>query len=281
MCLGIMASMSLDLQRPYELLPDVIAVARAAGREIMAVYAHEFAVTLKDDRSPLTAADLAAHRAISAGLARIGPMLPQLSEESPPEEIAARREWRSLWLIDPLDGTREFVNRNGEFTVNIALVHDQQPVLGVLYAPVAGLLYAAARGAGAWLVDEQGRHSALQASARSAQPPRVLASRSHRGTSLDALLARLGAHTLVSAGSALKFGHLSAGRADFYPRLSPTSEWDTAAGQAIVEAAGGCVVGLDGAALRYNARDTLQNPSFLCWADNSRDWLSLADANPG
>jgi len=273
--------MSLDLQRPYELLPDVIAVARSAGREIMAVYARDFDVTLKDDRSPLTAADLAAHRAISEGLARISPQLPQLSEESAPAEIAARREWRSLWLIDPLDGTREFVNRNGEFTVNIALVHDHEPVLGVVYAPAAGLLYAAARGAGAWQVDEQGRHAALQAAARAAQPPRVLASRSHRGTSLDALLARLGEHTLVSAGSALKFGYLGDGRADFYPRLSPTSEWDTAAGQAVAEAAGACVVGLDGAPLRYNARDTLLNPSFLCWADDSRDWLSLAAANPG
>jgi 3'(2'), 5'-bisphosphate nucleotidase len=271
-----MASMSLELQRPYELLPEVIAVARAAGREIMTVYAREFSVTLKDDNSPLTAADLAAQRVISAGLARITPQLPQLSEESAVEDIAARRDWRSLWLIDPLDGTREFVNRNGEFTVNIALVHEQQPVLGVLYAPAIGELYAAARGAGAWLVDEQGRHAALQAAPRAAQPPRVLASRSHRGTSLDALLLRLGAHTLVSAGSALKFGYLAAGRADFYPRLSPTSEWDTAAGQAIAEAAGACVVGLDGAPLRYNARDTLLNPAFLCWADTSRDWLALA-----
>jgi 3'(2'), 5'-bisphosphate nucleotidase len=279
MCLGIMAGMSLDLQRPYELLPQVIAVARAAGREIMAVYAGDFAVTLKDDHSPLTAADLAAQRVISEGLQRISPRLPQLSEESPPEEIAARREWPSLWLIDPLDGTREFVQRNGEFTVNIALVHDHVPVLGVVYAPARGLLYAAARGAGAWLVDQQERHCALQAAAQAAQPPRVLASRSHRGTSLDALLARLGPHTLVSAGSALKFGYLSAGSADLYPRLSPTSEWDTAAGQAIVEAAGACVVGLDGAPLQYNARDTLQNPSFMCWADGSRDWLALAGAH--
>jgi 3'(2'), 5'-bisphosphate nucleotidase len=269
--------MSLDLQRPYDLLPQVIAVARAAGSEIMAVYARDFAVTLKDDHSPLTAADLAAQRVISAGLAGITPRLPQLSEESPPEETAARRQWQSLWLIDPLDGTREFVKRNGEFTVNIALVHEHQPVLGVVYAPASGLLYAAARGAGAWLVDAQNRHAALQAAVPAGQPPRVLASRSHRGASLDALLARLGAHTLVSVGSALKFGYLSAGRADFYPRLSPTSEWDTAAGQAVAEAAGACVVGLDGAPLRYNARDTLLNPSFLCWADRSRDWLALAN----
>ncbi len=268
--------MSLDLQRPYELLPQVIAVARAAGSEIMAVYARDFSVTLKDDQSPLTAADLAAQRVISAGLACITPQLPQLSEESAPGETAARHEWQSLWLIDPLDGTREFVNRNGEFTVNIALVHEHQSVLGVVYAPASGLLYAAARGAGAWLVDEQGRHAALLAATPAAQPPRVLASRSHRGASLDALLERLGEHTLVGVGSALKFGFLAAGRADFYPRLSPTSEWDTAAGQAVAEAAGARVVGLDGAPLRYNAHDTLLNPSFLCWADGSRDWLALA-----
>ena len=272
-----MAPMSLDLQRPYELLPQVIAVARAAGSEIMTVYAHDFAVTLKDDHSPLTAADLAAQRVISAGLAGIRPHLPQLSEESAPEETAARRQWQSLWLIDPLDGTREFVNRNGEFTVNIALVHEHQAVLGVVYAPAAGLLYAAARGAGAWLIDAQGRHAALQAAPQAAEPPRILASRSHRGASLDALLVRLGAHTLVSVGSALKFGYLAAGHADCYPRLSPTSEWDTAAGQAVAEAAGARVVGLDGAPLRYNARATLLNPSFLCWADDSRDWLTLAN----
>lgn len=271
-----MAFMSLDLQRPIDLLPEVIAVARAAGREIMAIYAQEFAVTLKDDHSPLTAADLAAHRSINAGLARIAPQLPQLSEESPASEIAARREWRSLWLIDPLDGTREFVQRNGEFTVNIALVHDHEPVLGVLYAPALGLLYAAARGAGAWQIDAQDQRTPLRATAQAPQPPRVLASRSHRGASLDELLARLGPHELVGTGSALKFAYLSAGRADFYPRLSPTSEWDTAAGQAIAEAAGVRVVGLDGAPLRYNARDTLLNPSFLCWADDSRDWLALA-----
>jgi 3'(2'), 5'-bisphosphate nucleotidase len=271
-----MGPMSIDLQRPYELLPQVIAVARAAGAEIMAVYARAFSVELKDDQSPLTAADLAAHRVIGAGLARLSPQLPQLSEESPAAETTARREWPSLWLIDPLDGTREFVKKNGEFTVNIALVHEHQPVLGVVYAPATGQLYAAARGAGAWLVDEQGRHSALQATVPAAEPPRVLASRSHRGASLDALLARLGEHTLVGVGSALKFGYLAAGRADFYPRLSPTSEWDTAAGQAVVEAAGARVVGLDGAPLRYNARDTLLNPSFLCWADDNRDWLALA-----
>jgi len=273
-----MAFMSLDLQCPYDLLPEVIAVARTAGREIMAIYAQEFAVTLKDDQSPLTAADLAAHRSINAGLARIAPQLPQLSEESPASEIAARREWRSLWLIDPLDGTREFVQRNGEFTVNIALVHDHQPVLGVLYAPALGLMYAAARGAGAWQIDAQEQRTPLRATARAPQPPRVLASRSHRGASLDELLVRLGAHELVGTGSALKFAYLAAGRADFYPRLSPTSEWDTAAGQAIAEAAGARVVGLDGAPLRYNARDTLLNPSFLCWADDSRDWLALATA---
>jgi len=135
-----MGPMSIDLQRPYELLPQVIAVARAAGAEIMAVYARDFSVELKHDQSPLTAADLAAHRVIGAGLARISPQLPQLSEESPAAETAARREWPSLWLIDPLDGTREFIKKNGEFTVNIALVHEHQPVLGVVYAPATGQL---------------------------------------------------------------------------------------------------------------------------------------------
>lgn len=267
--------MSFDPQTLSALLPGVIEVAHEAGREIMAVYAGDFAVTYKGDRSPLTEADLAAQRVIAAGLAKIAPGIPLLGEESASTEITARRQWRSLWLVDPLDGTREFVKRNGEFTVNIALIDGHEPVLGVLYGPAQQVLFAAARGCGAFTVDAHGDRRPLQAAKRAAAPPRVLGSRSHRDTSLDEVLGRLGSHELLRVGSALKFGWLADGRGDFYVRLSPTCEWDTAAGQAIAEEAGAHVVDLQGQPLRYNQRETLINPSFAAWADDSVDWLRL------
>jgi 3'(2'), 5'-bisphosphate nucleotidase len=275
-----MPRMSFDLQPLQRWLPAVIDIARAAGNEIMKVYESDFAVTVKDDHSPLTAADIASQRVIVAGLKTLAPEIPVLGEESPAAEIAARREWRTLWLVDPLDGTREFVKRNGEFTVNIALVHEYRAVLGVLHVPVQQRCYAAVQGAGASMFDERGQRSALHVSVPCATPPRVLASRSHRGQRIDALLQRLGSHEVVSVGSALKFARLAAGGADFYPRLSPTSEWDTAAGQVIVEAAGGRVVNPDGSPMRYNQRDTLINGDFAAYADVGRDWLSLLAATP-
>jgi len=273
---AMMRAMTPIPQRLAALLPGVVEIARAAGREILQVYNSEFAVTLKDDQSPLSAADVNAQRVIAAGLQAIAPDIPLLGEESAATDVAARRSWQTLWLVDPLDGTREFIKRNGEFTVNIALVHDHEALLGVLYAPVSGLCYYAVRGMGAYREDAQGHREALRVTGRCQQPPRVLASRSHRGHSIDALLQRLGAHEIVSVGSALKFARLAEGGADFYPRLSPTSEWDSAAGQVIVEAAGGQVTDLDGAPLRYNARDTLLNPNFIAWADASRNWLALS-----
>jgi 3'(2'), 5'-bisphosphate nucleotidase len=267
--------MSFDPQTLSRLLPGVIEVARTAGREIMAVYAGDFAVTYKGDRSPLTEADLASQRIITAGLANLAPDIPLLGEESASTEIAERRHWTCLWLVDPLDGTREFVKRNGEFTVNIALIDGHEPVLGVLYGPAQQVLFAGARGCGAFSIDAHGERRSLRAAARAASPPRVLGSRSHRDTSLDDVLGRLGPHELLRVGSALKFGWLADGRGDFYLRLSPTCEWDTAAGQAIAEEAGARVVNLQGQPLRYNQRETLINPSFAAWADDSVDWLRL------
>lgn len=271
----MMPAMYFDPQRLPALLAGAAEAARAAGAAIMQVYAGDFAVQSKPDHSPITAADLAAQQVIAAQLAALAPDIPLLAEESAAHEVAARRDWRTLWLVDPLDGTREFVKRNGEFAVNIALVHEHAAVLGVIYVPASDTLYSAHAGAPAWRQDARGV-TRLQAAVPALRPPRVLASRSHRGKSLDGLLQRLGEHTIVSAGSSLKFGALAAGDADLYPRFSPTSEWDTAAGQAIVEAAGGCVLDLGGRPLRYNARDTLTNPSFMAFADRAIDWLALA-----
>ncbi len=259
---------------PQMLLTDVVALAREAGDAILAVYAGEFDVTRKGDDSPLTIADLRAHRIIAAGLASLTPEVPVISEEAPAPALAERSRWEWLWLVDPLDGTREFVERSGEFTVNIALIHRHAPVLGVLHVPLSGVDYYAAAGVGAFRQDRGGVAERIAARARIADPPRVVASRSHRGSRLDGFFARLGPHEFRPLGSAAKFGLIADGTADLYPRVGPTCEWDTAAGQAIVEVAGARVVGRDGAPLTYNAREGFLNPDFVCYADPVRPWAT-------
>jgi 3'(2'), 5'-bisphosphate nucleotidase len=261
---------------PRELLDSVTDIAHQAGREILAVYASQQAVaTAKEDASPLTAADLRAHRLIVRSLGELTPDTPVLSEEAAHGTFAQRASWRRYWLVDPLDGTKEFLSRNGEFTVNIALIEGHVPALGVVHVPVTATSYQGLPGAGAWRQRAGGPAEAIRVAPKSAAPVRVVASRSHRGDSLAAFLARLGPHELVPVGSALKFCLVAEGAADVYPRLGPTSEWDTAAGHAVVTAAGGTVSGLDGAALRYNTREALLNPSFVAFGPNDRDWLAL------
>jgi 3'(2'), 5'-bisphosphate nucleotidase len=254
----------------------IIAIARAAAARILTVYDSEFAVEHKDDKSPLTAADLAAHHCIVAGLEQLTPDIPILSEESA-EDVPAimRREWRRLWLVDPLDGTREFVKRNGEFTVNIALIDDGVPVLSVVQAPVTGDLWHAQPGRGAYRRDGD-NDVALRTRVPALAPLRVAASRSHRDPRTEALLQRMGDTEPVPLGSSLKFCRLAEGGMDVYPRFGPTSEWDTAAGQCVLEAAGGIVIDPRGRPLRYNQRDTILNGDFLALGDPRlpwRDWL--------
>ena len=255
-------------------LPAVIEIADTAAREIMRIYQAGFSVTLKDDRSPLTEADLAAQRIIGTALHALTPQLPMLGEESASEVFAQRRGWDTLWLVDPLDGTREFVKRNGEFSVNIALVQHHEPVLGVVCGPARSVLYAAARGCGAIRRDPDGSQSPIHVCLTAPATLRVLGSRSHGDAVLDRLLQRLGPQARISVGSALKFGLLAEGSADLYVRRGPTSEWDTAAGHAVVLEAGGGVVDPAGRPLRYNAGDGLINPSFVAYADRSRDWVA-------
>ena len=258
---------------PYAALREpAIALAEAAGRAVMSVYARDFAVGRKDDRSPLTEADLASHRLLVAGLEALTPDIPVLSEESAALDPAVRRGWPRLWLVDPLDGTREFIKKNGEFCVCIALIERGAPVLGLVHAPSTGVTWSALAGAGAWRREGGGNDVAL--AARDAPPSglRVAASRSHLDPRTAALLERLPDAERVSMGSALKFGLLAEGRLDLYPRFGPTSEWDTAAGQCLVEAVGGAVVDLDGHPLRYNGRDTLLNGDFIALRDPSLPW---------
>ncbi len=253
------------------LLPPVTALARAAGARIMEIYSTAFQVQEKEDNSPLTAADLASHKTITTGLQQLTPHLPILSEESAATPFAERSRWTCFWLVDPLDGTKEFIKRNGEFTVNIALIDHYEPVLGVVYIPATGLCYLAARGQGAFRQDAEGTAQPIHVSPLGAAPVRVVGSRSHAGKSLEDYLARLGEHTLVSIGSALKLCLVAEGKANIYPRLGLTSEWDTAAAQCVVEEAGGRVIDLAGARLAYN-KESVLNPHFLVFGDRGRDW---------
>lgn len=255
-----------------ELLESVNKIALEAGREILKIYETEFSVEHKDDKSPLTAADMASHQTIVAALKRLTPDIPILSEESAAIPFAERSRWERYWLIDPLDGTREFIKRNGEFTVNIALIHAGTAELGVVHVPVSGLSYSACTGGGAFKTQNGQAPRAIRVRALSQGPVVVAGSRSHSGDSLLKFLDRLGPHELVSMGSALKICLVAEGVADIYPRLGLTSEWDTAAAQCVVEEAGGRVTGLDMQQLRYNTKDSLLNPHFLVFGDASRDW---------
>jgi 3'(2'), 5'-bisphosphate nucleotidase len=258
------------------LVDAVSGIARAAGREILEVYAaDEIATTRKADASPLTEADLRAHRLIVAELQRLDPELPVLSEESAETPHAERAGWQRYWLVDPLDGTKEFLSRNGQFTVNIALIEAHVPVLGVVHVPVSDTTYRGLPGAGAWRQDGAGVAEPIRVAERSGAPLRVVGSRSHRGDSLDAFLARVAPFELHPMGSSLKFCLVAEGVADVYPRLGPTSEWDTAAAHAIVTAAGGEVRRLDGGPLEYNRRPELLNPFFVAYGPRDRDWIAL------
>ena len=259
-----------------KLLAPLLDIARAAGQQIMRVYATEFTVAMKEDKSPVTDADYAAHKVIVADLKRITPDLPVLSEESADVPFAERRRWDSYWLVDPLDGTKEFISKNGDFTVNIALIQHGVPVVGVVYVPVTGMSYYGSVGVGAFKRDQDGQTSPIKVRRLvEGKPVKVVASRSHRGPLLDGYLEKLGPHETVSRGSSLKFCLVAEGLADVYPRLGPTSEWDTGAGHAVLLAAGGQVIGMDGKPLPYNSKESLLNPHFIAYADSSRDWRAF------
>ena len=251
------------------LLPEVERIARAAGQLILAVYAQPFAVQTKADHSQVTAADELAEAFIVPALRALTPDVPVVAEEAVARAGAPAVAQR-FWLVDPLDGTREFVLRNGEFTVNIALVEDGVPVLGVVYAPALGQLYAGVHGVvhgdvmgqGAWLEDAQGRR-AIACRQVPAQGLTMAVSRAHGdGPALQAWTAQRQIIQRVEAGSALKFGLLAAGHADIYPRFGRTMEWDTAAGHALLMAAGGQVLDMQGQVLRYG-KQGFDNPDFI------------------
>lgn len=267
--------MNVDGSAPAELIDLVAEIAAAAGDAILEVYGTDFDVDAKADASPLTRADMASHHYIVERLRELTPGLPVLSEESGLPDYEERRRWSRYWLVDPLDGTKEFVKRNGEFTVNIALIDDHRPVLGVVHVPVKGLTYIGCDGAGAVRRAADGTFMPLRVAIESASPVRVVGSRSHRGASLDAFLEKLNEFEMLPMGSSLKFCLVAEGAADVYPRLGPTSEWDTAAAQAVVEQAGGAVWQLDGESLSYNRKPDILNPYFMVIGPQDHDWLGI------
>jgi 3'(2'), 5'-bisphosphate nucleotidase len=248
----------------------VITISQQAGEAILEIYDRDedLDITTKENDSPLTEADLAAHRIIVDSLRELTPALPILSEESRAVSWQERQSWQTYWLVDPLDGTKEFIARNGEFTVNIALIEAGRPVLGVVHIPVSDTTYSGIPGVGAWREANERAPSPISVR-RVARPPlRVLGSRSHGSPHLAEALATMGPHELIAAGSSIKLCLVADGSCDLYPRLGPTSEWDIGAGQAVVEAAGGQVVELTtGQPLRYNSRPTLLNPQFMAYGD--------------
>lgn len=268
-------------QQAAMLLADVIDIAKQAGDAIMRVYATDFDVATKSDQSPLTQADLSAHHIIEQGLKALKPQFPVLSEESASIDFATRQQWQTYWLVDPLDGTKEFVKRNGEFTVNIALIHQHAPIMGVVYAPALDVLYFASYQQGAFKQVAQQAIQSIQIHALNANKVSVAGSRSHACTQTQAffqqIAMKLSEPNIISMGSSLKTCLVAEGIADIYPRLGPTSEWDTAAAHCVLNEAGGTIIDCAGHVLAYNTKESLLNPNFLAIADGHHDWIQYLD----
>lgn len=257
-------------------LQEVVQIARSAGDAIMKVYEGEIAVEKKEDNSPLTAADLAAHAVIDAGLKQLTPEIPILSEESATIPYSIRKQWPTYWLVDPLDGTREFIKRNGEFTVNIALIEGDRSVIGVVYAPARNVLYYASASQGAYKQEGNSGVEKIQARTLDIGRVTIAGSRSHSDEKMTRFLSAMEKSgikpELMALGSSLKICLVAEGKADLYPRLGPTSEWDTAAAQCVLEVAGGQLTELNGQHLKYNSKESILNPEFFASGATPYAW---------
>ncbi len=246
-----------------KLIIDIQSIAKQAGDAIMEIYQDtDIAFVDKDDRSPLTAADTAAHNIIFSALQELTPDIPILSEESKSITYEERKDWTTFWLVDPLDGTKEFIKKNGEFTVNIALIENCEPTLGIVHAPALNLTYGGLVNQSAWLEDKGKRDDIKVYEKQDSDPLKIVASRSHRSEELESFIKRCGNVQCKSVGSSLKICHVADGSADIYPRIGLTSEWDTAAAHAVLLAAGGSIVKSDGHSLEYN-KENILNPHFM------------------
>jgi 3'(2'), 5'-bisphosphate nucleotidase len=257
-------------------LPEIIRIARAAGEAILEVYNTDFEVMKKDDGSSLTLADQKANAIIEKSLKQLDASIPIVSEESerPPHNVCAA--WSRYWLVDPLDGTKEFTKRNGEFTVNIALIERTRPVLGVVHVPVTGVTYSAATSTGAFKQVKEKSPTPIAVRSYTGGVATIVASRSHANPALQQFFEQFESYETLSMGSSLKLCLVAEGEADVYPRLGPTSEWDTAAAQCVVEVAGGKVTDMHGTPLKYNKSDIL-NPWFVVTGAGDYPWLEKLD----
>jgi len=262
----------IEHQDLTKLVPEIKKISCQAGDRILDIYETDFSVENKQDNSPLTAADLAAHKIICEKLSTLTPSIPILSEESSHISFSERKNWNQYWLVDPLDGTREFIKRNGEFSVNIALIEGHRSILSVIHIPVTGISYTAAINSGAYKHERDGNTTQISVRKTNVNNITVAGSRSHGNEQQQAFIASLNNPEVLAIGSSLKFCLVADGIADIYPRFGPTSEWDTAAAQCIVEESGGIVVDTNFNTLEYNTKESLLNPSFLVIADRSFDW---------
>ena len=260
---------TLDLEY---LCKQCVDIAREAGEKILAIYDSGFDIQEKDDKSPLTDADLAAHNVIVSRLTQLTPEIPVLSEESAKLPFDTRKQWETYWLVDPLDGTREFIKRNGEFTVNIALISNHQSIIGVVHVPVLDIDYFAWNKGGCYKSENKKAADQIKVKKLDGNKLVLAGSRSHGSEQMQSYMQNIGDVDLLSMGSSLKFCLVAEGKADLYPRLGLTSEWDTAAAHCVVTEAGGFITKTDMTPIQYNTKDSLLNPFFFVFGDDSKDW---------
>ena len=250
-----------------EYIKKLIKISKNAGDAIMDIYESEFDVNFKSDQSPLTKADIVSNKIISDSLYKLNPKIPILSEESSHISFNERSSWDEYWLIDPLDGTKEFINKNGEFTTNIALIKKNKPIFGIIHVPATKETYWGSKTEGSFYIKGNDQKIKLCVETRMRSKVRIVASRSHPSRMLDILLEEIGEYEIITKGSSLKLCLIAKGEADIYPRLGPTSEWDIAAGQAVLENAGGLMSDLQNKSIVYNKKDII-NPYFIAASNN-------------
>ena len=246
-----------------QLISSTVEIAKLAGEGITEIYNSDFDYQLKKDLSPITAADNLSHIIITKRLKILTPEIPVLSEENCDIPYKIRENWTKYWLVDPLDGTKEFIKRNGEFTVNIALIENNTPIFGVIHLPVTSETYWGSQVNGSFYSSGNNDVKEIRVSENHQNPIRLVASRSHPSEMLNSLLKKIVDYEIIEVGSSIKFCHIASGQADCYPRFGPTSEWDTAAGEAIVSSAGGHVVAASGNSMKYNVKEEYLNPNFI------------------
>lgn len=259
-------------ERKKELLDGLLILVEQAGKAIIEIYQNDIHVERKSDNSPLTKADKIAHEIISAGLMELQSDLPIISEEGVHLPFEIRKNWRTYWLIDPLDGTKEFINRNGEFTVNIALIENGYPIIGVVGQPVEERIYYAADKLGAFEIGPNHSDPISILTKKTEGSIKTLVSKSHLSEELREEINQQENIEMISIGSSLKLCMIASGEADFYPRIGPTSEWDIAAAQCVLEVAGGKVLSLDGERVAYNQKESFRNSDFIAIGDPQYDW---------